>query len=89
MAALQLLTESHTTEIISNDEDIAGLKSLAESHTTEIGSNDSDINALQLLTATHTTEISSKQAQITDQTDIKCRDVEADNIILRLPVQDS
>jgi hypothetical protein len=85
IAALQLLTESHTTEIISNDEDIAALQLLTESNTIEISSNDTDINALQLLTSTHTTEISSKQAQITNQSNIICRDIEADNIILRPP----
>jgi hypothetical protein len=43
------------------------------------------MNALQLLTATHTTKISSKQAQITNLSNIICRDIEADNIILRPP----
>ena len=72
--ALQSLTSSHTTDISSNNDD-----------TSEISSNDTDINALQILTTSHTSEINSKQAQITDQIDIKCRDVEADNIILRPP----
>jgi hypothetical protein len=51
--ALQLLTATHTTEIVSNDTDIAALQLITESHTTEIISNDTDIAALQLLTESH------------------------------------
>ena len=70
-------------DIISKNDDIDALQLLTSSHTSEISSNDTDINALQILTTSHTSEINSKQSQITDQTNIECMDIVADNIILR------
>jgi sorbitol-specific phosphotransferase system component IIA len=72
------LTASHTSQISSNDTDILALQS-------RLNLEEPKISALQTLTTSHTSQINSKQSQITDQTNILCKDIEADNIILRVP----
>jgi len=61
ISALQLLTQSHSSQISSNDEDIlalqgrldleepktSALKTLTQSHSSQISSNDEDLLALQ------------------------------------------
>ena len=60
-SSLQLLTQSHTSQISSNDDDIlalqsrfiteeqktSALESLTQSHTSQISANDDDLLALQ------------------------------------------